>query len=371
MIKQSLVILLVLCPVIISACALDRSQDVVSEPTAPQSALSIPESEAQTASIKLANYTADDTPRTGVQAACTVPAGWRPYQLALNETIYSLAARANVSVSDLLASNCLTTATGLRDGSRLYVPPETAASRPQTSLPLGISALVANPGTVPAGGLVTLAWQAQGPVVHVRLGWVYRRQFIEQANGLPPVGVWQVSVPTDGRESITFEVRISDGIQEIAAQTTVQVMCPESWFFTPTPSGCPSEPLVTTFHEQRFESGTIVYVPALGVHYVLPDNQPAALVQATFVPGMPLKDAALDSTVPAGMMQPVGPINYAWGGDEKRRAALGYAIGPETRGMGMLQRTVSAAGETVYFSVGSGQVIAFADGQAWQIITPE
>ena len=109
---------------------------------------------------------------------------------------------------------------------------------------------------------------------------------IQEADHLPQVGVWQLQVPADGRETITFTVRASDGLHEVAAQTTVQVRCPEGWFFNPQPSGCPLPSLVTTFYEQPFEHGTIVYIPALGVHYALVSGQPARQIASTFLPGM-------------------------------------------------------------------------------------
>src|SRR3990172_996030 len=96
-------------------------------------------------------------------------------------------------------------------------------------------------------------------------------------------------------------------------------------------------------------------------------GQPALRVADSFVPGMPLSDPGVDATIPVGFFKLRGPLDYAWRSDEALHAALGYATSAETAYPGMLQRTVSPAGETVYFSASSGQVYRFASGQAWQI----
>jgi hypothetical protein len=308
--------------------------------------------------------------QTAQRSPCPAPEGWYVYQMQLNETLYSLAARAQVSVDEMLRQNCLNKAVDLSPGSWVYAPAEAFRLAPQTFLPLSISALVADPEMATAGGTVNLTWNAQGPVIGVRVGWVYNDQFIEEAANLPAVGTLALPVPTDGRESITYMVRISDGLHEVAAQTFVHVRCPESWFFLPAPSGCPTPPLITTFHEQRFERGIIVYAPTLGQHYVMINGQPAVRLPDTFVPGMPLTDPS-DVEIPAGFFRPSGPLDYAWHSDDTLHGVLGYAISGEMIYPGMFQRAVSPLGEIVYFSASDGQIYRFASGQAWQIVTPQ
>ena len=355
---------------LVAGCALFAdSNDVSHMPTAPQRAAA-ETSQSQTV-LAGAKVKAPVTGQIQTRSNCPAPAGWVPYQLRLNETIYSLALRANITVGDVLKANCLDNARDLRAGAWLYVPPQATNAQTQTLLPLGISALVVDPEAVPAGGMVNLTWQAQGPVVRVRLGWVYGSQFIQVVDSLPGIGTWPVQVPADGRETITFMLRVSDGVSEVAAQTTVRVHCPESWFFGPQPLGCPYPPLVTTFREQRFERGTMVYVPALGLSYLLINDQPAHQIADSFAPGMPLTDPALEASIPPGLRQPSGPINYAWRSDTRLMAALGYAVGDEVRYTGMLQRAVTTAGDTVYFSASSGTIYRFVNGQPWQIIAPQ
>jgi hypothetical protein len=305
--------------------------------------------------------------------------------VALNETIYSIAARAAVGVDELLKANCLPVGYALKAGAWLAVPSQAAVTSPQTFLPLGVASFGADVHNVPAGGTVTLAWQAQGPVVAVRLGWLYGDQFIDEAQGLPAAGAWVVHVPDDGRESITYVLRAGDGVEEVAAQTTVSIRCGEGWFFSPAPPGCPLPPLVTTFEEQAFERGTIVYIPALRVHYLFVQGYPAHQITDTFVPGMPLIDPALNAVIPAGLTQPRGAINLAWRSDKGWQAALGYAVGAARTYTGMHQRTLSAngangadgasngasSGEVIYLSTSGGAVYRFAEGQGWLVIIPQ
>jgi hypothetical protein len=306
------------------------------------------------------------------RVTCPVPAGWVAYHVALNETIYSIAARAAVTADVLLKANCIPEGYALKAGAWLAVPSQAAVTSPQTFLPLGVASFSADARDVPAGGTVTLTWQAQGPVVAVRLGWLYGDQFIDEAQDLPAAGAWVVHVPDDGRESITFVLRAGDGLEEVAAQTTVSIRCGQGWFFSPAPPGCPLPPLVTTFEEQLFERGIIVYIPALRVHYLFVQGYPAHQIADTFTPGMPLTDPALDAVIPAGLTQPHGAINLAWRSDTRWQAALGYAVGAARTYTGMHQRTLSAnGGEVIYFSTSGGAVFRFAEGQAWLVITPE
>jgi hypothetical protein len=305
------------------------------------------------------------------QSACPYPAGWYPYQLQVNETMYSVAARADMGLDQLLSANCLAQGSVVGAGNWLYVPPITLNSVPQTLLPLGISALVADPPVVPAGGSVHITWQGQGPIISTRVGWVYNGQFIEEARNLPKIGTWQIPIPNDGREFMVFMVRASDGIQEVAAQTVVRVTCAQTWFFIPAPAGCPSPPLVTTFQEQAFERGKIIYIPAMGVSYVMVDGQEALRVPDQYVPGMPLRDPALEVRMPQGLAQPSGALNYAWRVNEQARVALGYAIAPVVEYVGMMQRAVDPSGERVYFSSGAGGVYRTGTGQAWGVVLPQ
>ncbi len=358
------------CISIMSGCVLnDGAKPSAAAPTLPEDTITTKSSQTNQDQMQLAaNSIGGPINNPQSQTVCTYPAGWQPYQMQINETPYSIAARGEFSADQILAANCLATGTVLSSGHILYVPPSVSGSAPQTLLPLGISAIVVDPPVVTAGGTVNLTWQGQGPVVSVRVGWVYNGQFIEETRHLPKIGTWQFTIPDDGRQEMTLMVRVSDGVQEVAAQTVVKVACGQGWFFSPAPSGCPTPSLVTTFQEQTFERGRIVYVPTLGVNYLLIDGQPAIKIGDSYVPGMPLKDVGLDAAVPAGMHQPTGSLYYAWRVNEDVRNALGWATSELVQYTGVLQRAIDTSGERVYFTAGSGGIYRTGGGQAWNLM---
>ncbi len=361
--KLKLFLSLSLLSLVLVGCNLSESVDAstpAKEPTLSEI--------ASPASSKLVVNTAFQQDSAKQIQTCVYPTGWIPYQLQVNENIYTVSTRYGITADALMQGNCFTDPAFANNGSYVYVPPTALTAPPQTILPLGISTFIADPVVAPAGGQVTLVWQAQGSVMNVRAGWLYNGQFIEEMSGLPIAGSIQLPVFNDGRDSMTFMIRISDGIQEVAAQSTVQVTCGEGWFFAPEPAECPTSALVTTFREQRFERGTIVYLPALGELYVMIVGQAAIKVQDEYIPGMPLFDGLYRA--PEGFQQANGPIYYIWRKDGIREA-LGYAIEPETQYQGMLQRTVSAQGEKIYFSASNFHVYQVSRGAAWGVIIPQ
>jgi len=300
--------------------------------------------------------------------ACNYPAGWYPYQVQPLDTLDNVAAYFNLSAVQLLSSNCLSAGNQLIPGAMVYVPALIKDSTAHTVLPLGISAFAVEPSVVKAGDKVRLTWQGQGPVASVRVGWLYQNQFIEEERNLPNIGVWEFEVPNDGRNSITFMLRVGDGQQEVAAETAIRIECSNGWFFAPAAAGCPSDPMMGTFIEQHFERGTIVHIPALGVSYLLINGYAPQRIADKFVPGMPLRDAAFQ--VPEGLLLPGGSLYYAWRNDTAWQL-LGYAIENEIKYTGMMQRTADNSGETLYLMASSGHVYQIKLGQSWGVIIPQ
>jgi hypothetical protein len=300
--------------------------------------------------------------------ACVHPSGWQAYQVAEGEIAEGIAARFGTSTENLLGGNCLTSSLEVAPGRVLYVPVPQQNAGPQTVLPLGVSAFAIDPVIAQPGGPVRVYWQGQGPVRSARIGWVFNGYFVEEMRDLPATGVVELTVPDDGRGSITYMIRVSDGgPSEVSAQSSISVACQETWFFTPSPTSCPSAPLVTQFQEQHFERGTIVFIPALGVHYVMVAGQEAVLIEDDYVPGMPAQNVAMD--IPVGFRTTQGPINYVWS-NEAVRVALGHAVSETVSYPGMLQRSVDPSGEVIYFSASSGHVYRTGTGIVWGVIIP-
>ena len=302
--------------------------------------------------------------------SCVHPAGWQTYTVRENETLDTLAWRFAVDAATVLAGNCFVSSAEVFAGRTLYVPPLQVSRSVETVLPLGINHFAASSTVVSPGGTITLEWAGQGAVRHVEIGWVYNGAYVREAAGLPSTGQVELTIPDDGRDHMTYLVRVTDGnpANEVIAQTSVQVQCEQAWYFTPAPSGCPSDLLLTTFREQHFERGTIVYMPALGMHYVMVAGQEARLLRDEFVPGMPLRDEGI--LIPDNFSYTDGAIHYTWRHDSIR-TALGYAIDDEREYQGLMQRTVGESGELMYIMASSGHVYRVGTGLVWGVIIPE
>lgn len=296
---------------------------------------------------------------------CIYPAGWYAYTVQAEETVTIIAARHGLSPEVLLQENCLSSPSQVFPGALLYVPPVQPAPS-GTRLPLGISQLSVDTGTITPGSVITVTWQTTGNAISVQLGWRYENQFVATLSELQPAGTAVLNVPDDGRQSVPLLLRVSDGAEVRWGQVDLVVSCAEGWFFTPAPEGCPSAPLLTTFHEQRFENGTIVYIPALGRHYVMVVGQQAVVLNDDYVPGMVMASIA----VPQGFFPTTGPIGYIWR-SEGVGSVLGQAITQEIIYPGLMQRTVRAStGEMIYFSASSGHVYQTGNSMVWGVIIP-
>jgi hypothetical protein len=316
--------------------------------------------------VSLASFRRPIAQAEQVQAQiCSYPAGWRAYRVTEVDTLDGLALRYGLSVEQLLQSNCLLSADQVLPGLVIYLPSVAPTVSVQTILPLGVSSLQVEPMVVNPGGRLVLSWAAQGPVQTVRLGALFNGQYFELAKDLPFQGAVELRAPDDGREAISYVVLVGDGYQEVAAQATVRILCRESWFFLPAPAGCPSSLLVTSFQAQSFERGVILYVPALGLHYVLVTGQEAVEVDDNYIPGMPDYDPGL--IPPPNTQQPRGAIFHLWH-NESVRAALGYATGEAVTYLGMMQRSVSSGGEVSYLSASNGDVYRLGDGLVWETL---
>jgi hypothetical protein len=362
---RKIAIILGLVLVMVAAgCAIQRHSVQAGSSTAN---VSTPKTSAPVQNV-LVSYSSPRSTMNLGQLTCVYPAGWQAYTVQDKETADTVAAAFGLSVDDLLLKNCLAYATEIIPGRVVYVPVIQQTVAFQTVLPLSVTAFGAEPAVVAPGETVRLWWQGQGPVKTVRLGVVYDGMFYEAANSLSASGYLDLTIPDDGRDAITFMVRVgAGGDREVAAQTSVQVICDEGWFFTPLPAGCPSAPLVTTFYEQHFERGTIVYIPALGKLYVMVTGQEAVVVDDEYVPGMPLHDPSL--AIPDGYYPTYGSIHYLWRHDAVRNA-LGYALDQAREYPGIMQRTVSPSGEVIYMSASSGHIYRMGKGLVWGVIIP-
>ena len=72
--------------------------------------------------------TLTSTPSSPLVEGCDYPQGWLPFTVGNNDTVYSLALKANTTTRLLLEANCMGTADDIVSGSTLYLPPIAFAS---------------------------------------------------------------------------------------------------------------------------------------------------------------------------------------------------------------------------------------------------
>lgn len=351
---------------LISACG-PRDAALDAPPIEHETTVGAPQAQPAAKTINMRYESPFPSQSSLAAQTCVYPAGWQAYPVRKDETASGVAVRYGLTLDELLSANCLPTTQALIEGQIIYVPQRQQVSG-QTYLPLAISAISVEPAIANPGDVVTLSWTGQGNARSARFGIVFDGAFYQHQTGLAATGSVQVRIPDDGREFITYMVRVSDGATEVAAQTSVRVNCQEGWAFLPAPSGCPTAPLTTTFREQQFERGTIVFVPTLGVHYVMVAGQEVIAIRDNYVPGMPPRDGQF--TAPTGYTLPLSEIYYIWRQDGIRDA-LGYALSDAVSYPGLMQRTVHPSGEEIYLTNASGNIYRFGTGLVWGVIIPE
>ena len=90
------------------------------------------------------------TPASPLVVQCDYPAGWFPYIVQEDDTVYALALKADTSTLLLLQANCVGTTEDIKSGTTLYLPPiafATSTPRPYVCGPPATWRIViVNPG---------------------------------------------------------------------------------------------------------------------------------------------------------------------------------------------------------------------------------
>lgn len=236
----------------------------------------------------------------------------------------------------------------------VYLPLVTRA--PETK----ILSFTVEPDTVDPGETVTLSWEVQDAdqVVLTRY-WDYRPA--EWWENLPLMGTLTYTVPVWERNPIIFTlyalhtetgVSVGDGV-------TINVICPDTWFFNPPPSGCPSAPLYSPAAEQAFEGGVMIWVGAQDRIIVLfADTQyPKVSNFSDDWDGGEICDLG---PPPAGRVHPVSGFGYLWCNNQAVRDRLGWALEPEIGYQTILQWTTMVKYNHSYLRA--------ADGNVWHLL---
>jgi hypothetical protein len=208
--------------------------------------------------------------------------------------------------------------------------------------------------------MVTLSWAVEDAdqIVLTRF-WDYRPA--EWWEDLPLTGALTYTVPTWERNPIYFildayntqtGVHVGDGV-------IVNVICPDTWFFSPPPNGCPSAPLYSPAAEQAFEGGVMIWVGAQDRIIVLFADSMYPKV-SNFSDDWDGGEICDLGPPPEGKLHPVRGFGYLWCNDQTVRDRLGWALESEVAYDTILQWTTMVKYNHNYLRA--------ADGNVWHLL---
>lgn len=221
---------------------------------------------------------------------------------------------------------------------------------------------------VPSGGQTVLYWQADADLVTLDL--LTTTGTIVSSDKVEPRGQRPVLVTPNLGQSVIWRLTAKRGKNTVTRQLTITVQCPQSWFFTPAPAECASQPAIQAgLKFQQFERGVGIFVPTTNNVYLLHngDNRVNAyLLDWNFSP-LPVLPP------PGNLVQPTVEIGYVWlnkrwsdGGTLD--GIMGWGTAPQLVYNGTVQQ--GTVGSDLFVKGPNGQVykLALAGTGTWSIV---
>lgn len=217
------------------------------------------------------------------------------------------------------------------------------------------------------GDTIQLEWASTGGV-SASLWRINRGGPIAEIWDVAPTGAFTYTISTTEREYVQFSLYVADAEGDSnGAGLTIPLTCPDTWFFSPAPDGCPGAPAVfSDGAEQPFESGYMLWVEEVvagggpGI-YVLYDDEIVSprwnFYPDTWEEGDPLCDVGQP---PPGLYQPQRGFGKLWCDEPGVRDRLGWATEPETGYETAVQRDSAPKYSTFY--------VRAADGNVWKLL---
>jgi hypothetical protein len=187
-----------------------------------------------------------------------------------------------------------------------------------------ISKSVADPGET-----ISLTWQTKGSevtVYHILATGQYGQFYpVEQS------GSMQYTIDPAYRNHDYFQLVATAGGYIEYASITIQLICPDTWFFDNPPAMCPqNSAVISSGVGQRFERGTMLWIASTKMIMVLRGGTTSgggwAQYHDTWDSSMPELDPGL--VPPAGMFQPVRGFGKIWR-ETGERGNIGWATTAE------------------------------------------
>lgn len=245
----------------------------------------------------------------------------------------------------------------------LYLPLISKTPDPQ------ILSFQVEPNMADPGQTVTISWEvAYADQITLTRFWDYRpAQWWEN---LPLVGEHSHTVPNWERNPIYFNLHAYSSATGTwaTAGVIVNIICPDVWFFEPSPGSCPSAPLISPAAEQPFEHGFMIWLDA--------EERILVLFADSQSPRMGWYDDNWDGGAicnmgppPAGQFHPERGFGYLWCQHETLRQRLGWGIAPEVGYETILQRTTWVKYNNTYLRAADGNVWRlWAESSGWEKI---
>ena len=227
---------------------------------------------------------------------------------------------------------------------------------------------------VQPGGTVTLFWSARNvdAAVIYRLNPDGTRQ---QVWNVPPDSSLNIQTRSSDRGQLSFLLTVGEGDTYNDIQLTIPIRCPIEWFFSPPPTECPAiEAVETTFNEQPFERGRMVYIAERNQIYVLfnDGNEPTWLSFNSLYNPEVHPESEANFVPPPGFFQPLRELGLLWRSNDTIRNRLGLGTSEAKTYQGFYQTApASNEREELYLTAGDNTIInIIPGGTVWQFISP-
>jgi hypothetical protein len=236
---------------------------------------------------------------------------------------------------------------------------------------------------VDPGGTVVLEWETIG-ATKATISHQSPDDHVAKASWAVDVtGDYAYEIDPDERNYISLHLYVEDeGGRFASASITIKLRCPDPWFFSPAPSGCPTVPILSTAVEQHFEHGTMIWVRENWVEwasegswvFVLYDDDQYGPKWAVYPDewneGEPDRDPTL--TPPPGLDQPTRGFGLVWRQNSEVRNRLGWAVDQETGFSTVIQHTMLFKYNSTYLRALDGNVWHLqAEQSGWEKISVE
>ncbi|MCU0521937.1 MAG: hypothetical protein MUF84_14755 [Anaerolineae bacterium] len=223
---------------------------------------------------------------------------------------------------------------------------------------------------------MTFTWSSEGATRAIITKLLPTGQLSSSSWDVAPSGSMTYTIPTEERNWVSLMLYVENAARQNAMATaTVRLYCPSPWFFTPPPEEiCPTEPLISAAAEQRFESGSMIWVEAEDAIYVVHKIGDIAghwqRFQDEWDESQPTLDPAL--VPPAGLQQPIRGFGLVWRERPGVREGLGWAIEGEQAFTTIVQRTTRFKYNAWYLLALDGGVWHLGpEGSYWTKLNPE